>query len=157
MNNFTKHQHIFQPIKVGNVVLKNRIMSPPMLSCLATPDGKVTSEIIAFARAMAKTGAGLVVIGDSAIDLDRSLDHVAALNLGSDLVIPGLTHVVEEIHRYGAKASIGRPITREPLPFHYCSMERSPISPSKLPDYIHPVYQGTEVEIMDRAMMDRVI
>ena len=34
---------------------------------------------------------------------------------------------------------------------------KKPISPSKLPDYIHPVYQGTDVEIMDKAMMSRVI
>lgn len=156
MSYFTKHPHVFQPIKVGKVVLKNRIMSPPMLSCLATPDGKVTSEIIAFARAMAKTGAGLVVIGDSAIDLDRSLDHVAALNLGSDMVVPGLTHVVEEIHRYGAKASIELNHAGA-LAFPLLLNGKKPISPSRLPDYIHPVYQETEVEIMDRAMMDRVI
>ena len=156
MNEFTKHKHVFQPIKVGKLTLKNRIMSPPMMSCLATPKGEVTTDIIAFARTMAKTGAGLVVMGESSIDLDRSLDHVATLNLGTDLVVPGLTHIVEEIHRYGAKASIEL-AHGGALAFELLLEGRKRIGPSPLPDYIHPVYKGFEVEVMDKAMMQKVI
>lgn len=156
MSTLNKYKHVFSPIKIGNATLKNRIMSPPMLSCLATPDGKVTPEILAFARAMAKTGAGLVVIGDSSIDHDRSLEHVAALNLGDDTIIPGLTHAVEEIHRYGAKASIELNHGGA-LAFELLLNGKRRIGPSQLPDNIHPVYKGAEIEVMDKAMMRQVI
>ncbi|MBP2642228.1 MAG: FAD-dependent oxidoreductase [Firmicutes bacterium] len=156
MSDFNRYKHVFQPIKIGNVTVKNRIMSPPMLSALATPDGKVTHEVIAFAGAMARTGAGLVTIGDSCIDSDRSLEHVSALILGDDTIIPGLTHIVEEIHRYGAKASIelnhGGALAFRPL-----LKDKPSIGPSPLPDYIHPVYKEYRVEVMDKAMIEQVI
>lgn len=156
MRTLNKYKHVFSPIKIGKVTVKNRIMSPPMLSCLATPDGKVTPGVLAFARAMAKTGAGLVVIGDSVIDHDRSLEHVASLNLGDDTIVPGLTHIVEEIHRYGAKASIELNHGGA-LAFDLLLNGKRRIGPSQLPDNIHPVYKGAEIEVMDKAMMQQVI
>lgn len=153
----TKYSHVFSPLKIGNVTVKNRIISPPMLSCLATPDGKVTPGVIAFARAMAKTGAGVVVVGDSTIDHDRSVEHVAALNLGDDTITPGLTHVVEEIHRYGAKASIELNHGGA-FAFELLLNGKRPIGPSQIPERMrHPVYKDATIEVMDQAMMRQVI
>ncbi|MBP2651312.1 MAG: FAD-dependent oxidoreductase [Firmicutes bacterium] len=156
MSDFNRYPHVFQSLNIGKVTVKNRIMSPPMLSALATPDGQVTHEVIAFAGAMARTGAGLVTIGDSCVDNGQSIEHVAAIRLGEDTIIPGLTHVVEEIHRYGAKASIelnhGGALAFKPL------LKGKPcLGPSHLPDYIHPVYKEYDVKPMDKADMKQVI
>ena len=156
MSGLTKHKHVFQPIKIGNFTLKNRIMSPPMMSGYATADGQVTQDVVAFARGIAKSGAGLVVMGETAVDLDRGQDHVHGTNLGSDTFIPGYTRLVEEIHRYGAKASIE---ISHPggLAFPWLLNGKPAHSASKLPDYVHPVYAGNPVEVMSKVVIKQVI
>jgi|GEM_PF-5685647 len=62
MKQQTKHKLLFEPIQIGKVKLKNRIITPPMLPCLGTPEGRITQELIAFAGRLAKAGAGLVSI-----------------------------------------------------------------------------------------------
>ena len=101
-----KYQHVFTPIKLGPIKLKNRIVSLPMMSGLSTTDGKVTPQMLAHMRARAKTGAGLITIGDSAIDYKYAVTHYTPLNLGSEENLAGLTQLAEEVHRYGAKIGI---------------------------------------------------
>lgn len=101
-----KYRFVFSPFKIGNVTVKNRIATPPMLSCMASPDGFVTTEMIEFFRSFARGGAGIVNIGDSAVDYEYGKGHHGQLNLGDDRVIGGLSYLIETIHRYGAKASI---------------------------------------------------
>jgi 2,4-dienoyl-CoA reductase-like NADH-dependent reductase (Old Yellow Enzyme family) len=43
-----KYKHVFSSFRIGNVEIKNRIQDPPMLSCMAAPDGFVTREMIEF-------------------------------------------------------------------------------------------------------------
>ncbi len=101
-----KYQSVFSPFKFGNVTVKNRIETSPMLVCLATPDGFVTRELIEFHQSFARGGAGIVTVGDSAVDYEYGKGHHGQLNLGDDRVIGGLSSLVEAIQRYGAKASI---------------------------------------------------
>ena len=72
MSDFNKYPHVFQPIKIGNVTLKNRIVTLPMMSGLTSYDGEITPEFIAYCSSLAKTGTGLVTIGDTSIDSDRA-------------------------------------------------------------------------------------
>ena len=51
---------LFTPIKLGPLTVKNRIATPPMLSCLASPDGFVTREMTEFYRSFARGGAGIM-------------------------------------------------------------------------------------------------
>ncbi len=92
-----KYQNVFSPFRFGKVEVKNRIETPPMLPCLATPDGFVTREMIEFYRSFARGGAGIVTIGDSAVDFDYAPGHFAMLNLGDDRVIGGLSTMAEAI------------------------------------------------------------
>ena len=101
-----KYQNVFSPFKFGNVEVKNRIEVSPAIPCLTTPDGFVTRELIEYYKSLARGGAGIVTIGDTAIDFEYAKNHEHQLNLGDDRVIAGLSTLVEEIHRYGAKASI---------------------------------------------------
>ena len=101
-----EYPNVFSPFKFGNVAVKNRIEVSPAIPCLATPDGFVTRELIEYHKSLARGGAGIVTIGDTAIDFEYAKDHEHQLNLGDDRVIAGLSTLVEAIHRYGAKASI---------------------------------------------------
>lgn len=73
---------------------------------MATPDGFVTREMIEFCQSFARGGAGMVTIGDSAVDFDYAHAHFGQLNLGDDRGIGGLSTLAEAVQKHGAKISI---------------------------------------------------
>ncbi|MFV0439592.1 MAG: FAD-dependent oxidoreductase, partial [Desulfopila sp.] len=103
MNRF---KHVFSPITIKGVEFKNRIQTSPMVPCMATPEGWVTKELITFYRAFARGGAGIVTVGDSAINFEHAMDHEGQLNLGDDDVKMGLDDLADEIHKFGSVISI---------------------------------------------------
>lgn len=99
------YPHVFSPIKVGNLTLKNRIQFSPMVSCLSTAYGEVTTEYIDFIGMQARTGAALITIGATSVDEETGTDFPGELNITRDECIGGLTRISEMAHRYGAKIS----------------------------------------------------
>ncbi len=98
--------HVLSPFTFGGVTVKNRIELAPACHMLATHDGFVTRELVAYYQNLARGGAGIVTVGESPIDAGYAKDHEFQLNLGDDKVINGLSVLAEAIHRYGAKLSI---------------------------------------------------
>jgi 2,4-dienoyl-CoA reductase-like NADH-dependent reductase (Old Yellow Enzyme family) len=74
-----------------------------MLACLASPDGFVTRELIEFYKSFAEGGAGIVIIGEAAIDFDYARGHFTQLNIGNDRVTGGLSMLADAVQRHGAK------------------------------------------------------
>ncbi len=101
-----QYKHVFSPITIKGVEFRNRIESAPMVPCMATPEGWVTPELIEFYKPIARGGAAIVTIGDSAINFQHAMDHEGQLNLGDDDVKMGLDDMADEIHKYGAVVSI---------------------------------------------------
>ena len=62
----SKESLLLQPIQVGNLTLKNRIMFPPLTTGYEERDGSIGTRSLAFYERLAKGGAGFVVIGDVA-------------------------------------------------------------------------------------------
>lgn len=89
-------KHVFSPFKIGNIQVKNRISTSPMLACMASHDGYVTREFIEFYKSFAKGGAGLATIGDAAIDFDYAMSHLSQLNLVDEQVCPGLYTLADQ-------------------------------------------------------------
>lgn len=106
MNQFTKYPHLFSPIKIGKLTVKNRIEIPPMGINLGRSDGYVTAEYYLWVKRLAKSGAGIVTVSDAGIDFDLAGGNVAGPRLDSEDKIPGLSRLVDEVHRYHAAASI---------------------------------------------------
>jgi 2,4-dienoyl-CoA reductase-like NADH-dependent reductase (Old Yellow Enzyme family)/thioredoxin reductase len=101
-----RFEHLFQPIRVGRYTLQSRVEFAPMVSCLTGPNGEPTNELIQFVGMQARTGAGIVTIGETAVDGDTGMAFAGELNVLTDLHIPGLALVAEEAHRYGARMSV---------------------------------------------------
>jgi 2,4-dienoyl-CoA reductase-like NADH-dependent reductase (Old Yellow Enzyme family)/thioredoxin reductase len=145
-----KYQHVFSPLKIRNIVIKNRIETAPMLASLSTPDGFVTREMIEFYQSFARGGSGIVTIGDTAVDYDYSYGHIGQLNLGSDKVIGGLSTLVEAVQKYGAKISIeldhpGRLASPKVL------KGKNPIGPSSIPTKLEEINARLEGRNIVRA------
>jgi 2,4-dienoyl-CoA reductase-like NADH-dependent reductase (Old Yellow Enzyme family)/NADPH-dependent 2,4-dienoyl-CoA reductase/sulfur reductase-like enzyme len=101
----TGYSHIFRPIQIGGMTVKNRIDMAPVGPLLAA-GGLVTRELIEWGRAFARGGAGIVTLGDSAVNPPAGGPLGNALNLGTDSAINPLNNFAEVIQRYGARASI---------------------------------------------------
>jgi 2,4-dienoyl-CoA reductase-like NADH-dependent reductase (Old Yellow Enzyme family)/thioredoxin reductase len=100
------YDSILQPIKIGNLWVKNRIEASPAEPFLATKDGLVSEEFIEWHKTMAKGGAGIVTIGDSPINAAYAAESRYVIDLSNNDVCNGLFRLTEVIHRYGAVASI---------------------------------------------------
>lgn len=101
-----KYPNVFQPVFLGKVHLKNRLMFTPMVSCLSSATGEVTQEYVEFIGAQARTGVGLVTIGATGVNEENAVDVPGELNITTDKNLGGLLRLSEEAHRYGAKISI---------------------------------------------------
>jgi 2,4-dienoyl-CoA reductase-like NADH-dependent reductase (Old Yellow Enzyme family)/thioredoxin reductase len=102
----TNYKHIFTPLKIGRMTVKNRIETAPAMPFLATIDGDVSRELIEWERAFARGGAGIVTVGDSPISSEIATGVGHIINLGIDKTVGSLNRLAEAIQRYGAKASI---------------------------------------------------
>ena len=91
----SQFEHVLSSFKFGNVTVKNRIELAPACHMLATADGYVTREMVAYYQALARGGAGIITIGESPIDAGYAKDHEFQLNLGDDKVINGLSVLAE--------------------------------------------------------------
>ena len=58
-------EHVFAPIKIREMELKNRIILPAMGTRMADADGFVTEKLVAYHAARAKGGCGLNCGGGS--------------------------------------------------------------------------------------------
>ena len=157
-----QHKNVFSPFRFGNVEIKNRIESSPMLACMATPDGFVTREMIEFYKSFARGGAGIVTVGDVTIDRDYAPGNLGQLNLGDDRVIGGLSTMVEAIQKYGAKISLElnhAGLFASPRVLN----GKNPIGPSPIPSKIEEIAAQMEgrrkVQVieMNQDMIDQVV
>ncbi|HMH59900.1 MAG TPA: hypothetical protein VK561_01220 [Bradyrhizobium sp.] len=137
---------LLTPARIGGVEIKNRIVMPPMTTRTADDDGCVTDDTIAYYLARAEGGVGLIT-AEMASPERAGRHRRRELGIHDDRFLPGLTRLVEEIHRGGAKASIqlghGGGHTRIDI----CG--ETPIAPSAIP---HPVYETTFETIVPEAM-----
>lgn len=94
-----------QPIMIGQMRLKNRMVMPPMVVRYASDDGYVTDCSRRYYEARAKGGVALVILEASYIHPAGQLlpnEH----GISDDKFIPGLSQLVEAIHRHDAKAAV---------------------------------------------------
>lgn len=91
---------LFTPLYVGNVMIRNRIMSTGHDTGLAT-DGYVNDAIIAYQTARARGGVGLIVLQVSGIhETGRYTNHI--LMATDDAAIDGYRRVADAVHAEGA-------------------------------------------------------
>lgn len=90
---------ILEPIQVGEVTLKNRLMFPPLTTGYEGRDGSITEQSIAFYERLAKGGTGYIVVGD--VNPVRSFSPTPRLY--EDSQIEGFSCLAEAVHKHGAK------------------------------------------------------
>ena len=102
MNN----SHLLQPGRIGKLQLRNRIIMAPMGSNFAESDGTCGERIQAYYEARAAGGAGLLIMGVGAIAFPAGTAEPYQVGLSDDRFLPGLSQLVERVHKHGAKIAI---------------------------------------------------
>jgi len=91
---------LFEPIKMGSIELKNRIIFPPMTTGFEQ-GGVVTEQSINFYSSIARGGVSLIILGDAAVDPA----FIPVPGISDDKFIPMLKKLVEAVHANGALIS----------------------------------------------------
>ena len=116
----TEIVRLFNPIDIGQMHVKNRIVFPALGTRFASAIGEATQRDVDHYRARAAGGAGLLVVPWVLVDT-RLGKKIGRLRLDSDEYIRGLHEVVDVVHRNDAKIAIqlahpGRAMTPEETP-----------------------------------------
>jgi 2,4-dienoyl-CoA reductase-like NADH-dependent reductase (Old Yellow Enzyme family) len=92
--------HLFAPLRIGPVEVRNRIVSSGHDTVMAV-DGRVTDRLVAYQEARAAGGVGLIVAQVAGVHLSaKYTSHV--LMADDDDCITGLTRLAAAAHRHGA-------------------------------------------------------
>ena len=97
-----KEYAFLRPLKVGNRTFKNRIIYAAMGKHLATKDGFVTDEYIAYYKSLAEGGVASMTTGIMVIDPEWHYISDRQAWICDDKYIPGLRKLTEEIHKAGS-------------------------------------------------------
>ena len=93
---------LLQPITVGPLELKTRIMFPPLTTGYEERDGSIGERSLAFYERLARGGVSYIVIGDVAPVMTAS----PTPKLATDAQIPTFKALADAVHKHGAKVAL---------------------------------------------------
>ena len=102
-NNFP---HVFSPLTVRGMTLKNRVVMMPMGSDFAGHDGELSDEHIKYYELRARGGTGLIMVENVCVKYPEGSNGTTQLRLDKDCYIPRLFTLTEACHRQGALMGI---------------------------------------------------
>ena len=94
---------LFEPGKIGNLEIRNRIVMPAMGCSLAEVTGEPGPRMIRYYTDRAKGGAGLIITEITRIDDETGVGTPNQLSVTNTHVIGQLSRLVESVHTYGTK------------------------------------------------------
>ncbi|CAM3994047.1 NADH:flavin oxidoreductase [Saccharibacillus endophyticus] len=95
-------QSLFQPFRVGNLSLSNRIVMAPMTRQFS-PEGVPGDNVAAYYRRRAENGVGLIVTEGTVIDHPDASNQQNVPHIHGEAALAGWKNVVSEVHAAGGK------------------------------------------------------
>lgn len=96
------YENLFEPLKIGQMEVKNRLVVPAMSTLTATPDGACTEQFVKYIERKAQGGWGLIVTEYYGV-----APHVGffprMLGIWNDELVENHKQVAEAAHRGDAK------------------------------------------------------
>ena len=100
------YPHIFSPLTVKNMTIKNRIVMMPMGTNYGEQNGEMSFLHINYYEQRAKGGTGLIIVENASIDSPQGSNGTTQLRIDHDNYLPRLFKFCENIHRYGTKIAV---------------------------------------------------
>lgn len=98
-----KIPHLFEPLIIHPVNLKNRITMAPLFTAYANQDGTVSRLILDHYKEVAQGGAAMIVVANAVVDPSGTLSK-HSLRADDDRFLPGLSRLAETIKKEGTAA-----------------------------------------------------
>lgn len=102
---------LFDPIRIGPLVLPGRLFKTATAETRGTADGFATDAVVDFYVPIARGGTPLIITGNIYVSRDGKS---APMQLGADHddKIPALARVVDAVHAQGARFFAQLPLLR---------------------------------------------
>lgn len=94
---------LFEPLDIGRMTVKNRVLMPAMATCFATADYLVSNQLIGYYAKRAEGGVGLIIVEATCIDEPVGITIPHEVCIDGDKYIPGLMKLAQAAHTHGAK------------------------------------------------------
>jgi len=101
-----KYPKLFEPIKVGNTVFKNRLFSAPTGHPDVTPDNNFTEDAITYYERKAQGGAAAISLGEAIVDSVYGKRHPRQISLDAPGSFFNLSRLADSVIRHGAILSM---------------------------------------------------
>ena len=142
------YPHVFQPITIRGLTLKNRLEYSPTVVLKCNADGTMSQDMLDFMKWQAETGVGWVTIGDTPVTHDNTSHWLCEMNVCDDDCIHGMNALVEQCRQNGAEIS---------AELAYAGRgNRAPANgePTAIVSAERPLNPGDNVRTMNRDDMD---
>ncbi len=100
-----RFEHLFSPLTLNGMTLKNRAVMPPMATGYGNADSTVSERLLAYLERRAQGGTGLIITEVCAVD-PRGKGFPNEIGVWKDDFIPALSRIPAALHRHGAKAAL---------------------------------------------------
>src|SRR5512133_419716 len=145
-----KLEHLFSPVTINTLTLKNRAVMPAMGTGYGAADSTIGDRLITYLARRARGGTALIITEVCAVD-PRGKGFPNEIGAWSDQFIPGLSQLTAAIHGEGGRIA---------LQLHHAGRETfeaaaggKPEAPSPIPS----VVLGQPCEEMSRERIGLVI
>lgn len=122
-------KHLFSPITINTMELKNRIVMPAMGTLFANFDSTISDRQMDYYEARAKGGVGLIVV--EIAEVHPSSAFMMLIGIHEDKFIPELKALTDRVHAAGAKIAVQ--LHHPGRQFPAVDPERPPWAPSVVP------------------------
>ena len=102
----SKYHHIFEPMTIRRMTVKNRIVMTPMGTNYGEQNGEMSFLHINYYEQRAKGGTGLLIVENASVDSPQGSNGTTQLRIDLDNYIPRLFKLCENVHKHGACIAI---------------------------------------------------
>jgi len=143
---------LFTPANLGSVMLKNRIVFPPMTTRYANDNGTVSLRMIEHYRRIARGGVGLIVIEMACVTQDER-GFTRQLGIWGKEFQPGLRALADSIHIEGIKVFLQ--LQHGGREAYYANSKNRPVAPSSVRGgYRHVIPRKLTIREINKIVQD---
>lgn len=127
----SKYKHIFEPLTIKHMTIKNRVVMTPMGTNYGEQNGEMSFLHINYYEQRAKGGTGLLIVENASVDSPQGSNGTTQLRIDQDNYIPRLFKLCESVHKHGACIAIQ--INHAGASAQSARINMQPVSASNIP------------------------